>query len=256
MPAAMRGSDSTSTPLKRSHSRISRSPSFEALPASDCIHDHSKKAVARRPSSKAMNICIDDLPDNVLVEILCRLPCYKSIYRCKHVSQRWCTLLSDPDFICSFLRHNHIKRKPICTLINVHGLDFLRRMCSSTSKPITPLFSKLMNCHTDGRGVIIACTYSDLVLCRTSSLMKSNVDDVRYYICNPMQLVPLPPQPPGVLSNCVPVGFTFDLPYFNYSNKDNSNLMTQLNPKNRCRVVRLIFNNDRFGVRLVNGQSR
>lgn len=39
-----------------------------------------------------LNISINDLPDDVLVEILHRVGCYKSIAHCKCVSKRWCNL--------------------------------------------------------------------------------------------------------------------------------------------------------------------
>ncbi|KAK9725334.1 hypothetical protein RND81_05G137300 [Saponaria officinalis] len=42
---------------------------------------------------------IDDLNDELLIEILCRLPCYIFALRCKIVSKRWCSLISDPLFV-------------------------------------------------------------------------------------------------------------------------------------------------------------
>ncbi|XP_068308747.1 uncharacterized protein [Pyrus communis] len=41
---------------------------------------------------------IDDLPDGLLTEILCRLPC-ESVTRFKSESKRWLALISDPSFV-------------------------------------------------------------------------------------------------------------------------------------------------------------
>ncbi|KAL6139920.1 hypothetical protein ACLB2K_058221 [Fragaria x ananassa] len=239
----MRGSDSTSTPLKRSHSRISRSPSFEALPASDCIHDHSKKAVARRPSSKAMNICIDDLPDNVLVEILCRLPCYKSVHQCKVVSKRWCALTSSSYFITRLLSirsDDHQQPPTMRTLINESGYEFLTKMSSSSAKPLSPLLERMKRFHSLKKEPVVVSSYNDLVLCCEKKYEKRD-----FYICNPytQQWVPLPPPPPLPFEGdvIVPVGLICDHSYYKCQKDDQGRHIIQLNPEYRCKVVRLTF---------------
>lgn len=45
---------------------------------------------------------INDLLDDSLVEIFCRLPC-KFVFKCKCVSKRWFSLISDPKFHCVYL---------------------------------------------------------------------------------------------------------------------------------------------------------
>ncbi|XP_060189766.1 F-box/kelch-repeat protein At3g06240-like, partial [Lycium barbarum] len=47
----------------------------------------------------------DYLPDSVLPEILCRLP-VKSLLRFRCVSKQWCSLISSPHFISSYLSHS------------------------------------------------------------------------------------------------------------------------------------------------------
>ncbi|KAK7328658.1 hypothetical protein VNO77_22772 [Canavalia gladiata] len=49
---------------------------------------------------------INNLFDDSLTEIFCRLPC-KSLFTSKSVSKRWFTLISDPNFPSLYLTHQH-----------------------------------------------------------------------------------------------------------------------------------------------------
>ncbi|KAK9924816.1 hypothetical protein M0R45_033165 [Rubus argutus] len=225
---------------KRTNSSISP-PSLVAEPISDHLH-HSKRLkqssstpAATRPSSKLMTTNINDLPEAVLGEILCRLPCYKYVAQCKSVSKRWCSLMLDPSFIGRFLcRRSDGKQTSMTrTLINCQGEEFLTRM-SSSSKPLTPLFKRLMSFHHLKEEPIVLGTYNDLVLC-----CASRCDQRDYYICNPYTLkwVALPP-PPQVYEFTA-VGFMCDLPYYNCKKNNVGGLNIQLNAEYKCRVVRL-----------------
>ncbi|PRQ19797.1 putative F-box domain-containing protein [Rosa chinensis] len=188
-------------------------------------------AASKRTFFRALNgTSIDNLPDEVLIEILCRLPCYKFVSQCKFVSNRWCTLTSNPLFIRRFLSLQS-DRKTNRTLINRRGEEFLNRM-SSSSQPLSPLFKRIMSFHGLKEEPVVEGTYNDLVLCCASKYEQRD-----YYICNPytMQWLPLPPPPQ--LVHYAPVGFTCDLRYYN-CNKENE---VQLNAEYRCVVVRLIL---------------
>lgn len=144
---------------------------------------HSKRIKISSNSSKTN---ITDLPDFLLVEILCRLPCKKFVFQCKLVSNRWCTLLSDLYFIGRFLclqSETPIKR----TMINSEGEEI-----PTFSKPLTRLFKRLMSFHSLEKEPVVVGTYNDLVLC-------SKTEDYQrdYYICNPYtkQWFALPPTP-------------------------------------------------------------
>ncbi|XP_061361270.1 uncharacterized protein LOC133305158 [Gastrolobium bilobum] len=52
------------------------------------------------------NTTINDLFDDSLIEIFCRLPC-KSLYICKSVSKRWFAHVSDPNFLSLFLTYQN-----------------------------------------------------------------------------------------------------------------------------------------------------
>ncbi|PRQ49596.1 putative F-box domain-containing protein [Rosa chinensis] len=186
------------------------------------------------------NTTIGDLPEDVLVEILSRLPCYKYVSECKCVSKRWCSLMSDPSFFGRFLclQSDHKRTQIIRTLINRDGVEFLARL-SSSGKPLTPLFERLVSFHHLKEEPIVVGTYNDLVLCCASNYYQRD-----YYICNPYtcQWVPLPPPPQ--LCEFAPVGFICDLPYYQYrkddDNHDQKRQCIQLNADFRYRVVRLI----------------
>ncbi|PRQ53270.1 putative F-box domain-containing protein [Rosa chinensis] len=141
-----------------------------------------------------MNIEIDDLPDVVLVKILCRLPCYKFVSKCKSVSKRWCNVMSGPYFLARFLRlQSDREQTPIIrTLITNKREEFLTRMSSST-KPLALLFERLMSSHHLEQEPVVVATYNDLVLCCTTWGYYQR----DYYICNPctVQWVPVPPPP-------------------------------------------------------------
>ncbi|CAI0546945.1 unnamed protein product [Linum tenue] len=63
----------------------------------------SKRLTASRPSSIISTLGVDE---DLLVEILIRLPGPKSVFRCKSVSRRWNALISAPYFSRRFVSHH------------------------------------------------------------------------------------------------------------------------------------------------------
>lgn len=87
---------------------------------------------------------VDDLPDVVLVDILCRLPRHASVCKYKYVCKRWSNLMSDPSFIGRFLLgHPRRRMKQLPILINRNGESFPYTLKSS-SKLVTRVFEKIM----------------------------------------------------------------------------------------------------------------
>ena len=81
--------------------------------------------VVRCSSSLLQCLSIDDLPECLLIEILTRLP-LKSIFQCKCVSCRWCSLISTPfAYIVHRLRSSSILQRP-STLVISHYIDGVR----------------------------------------------------------------------------------------------------------------------------------
>ncbi|PRQ53125.1 putative F-box domain-containing protein [Rosa chinensis] len=184
-----------------------------------------------------MPTTIDDIPDLVLVEILCRLPC-KFLFQCKCVSKSWCTLIQDPYLSGRFMRLQSDRRTPVVsTVINTRGEECLTTLWPSTCKPLTRLFKKLMRFYHLIEKPNVPATYNDLVLC--CSLECSYQGD--YYICNPytMQWARLPPPPR--FFRFVATGFICDLPHYNHKKEDDpKGNIIQLNAEYRYKVVRII----------------
>ncbi|XP_050381298.1 uncharacterized protein LOC126798389 isoform X2 [Argentina anserina] len=197
----------------------------------------SESSLGAVPAAELVNIELDDLPDVVLVEILCRLPCYKFVLKCKSVSKRWFNVMSGPYFLGRFLclQSDRDETPIIRSLITDTGQEFLNRM-ATTTKPLGPLFEKLMSVQQLEKEPIVVATYNDLVLCSTTGFYQRD-----YYICNPctIQWVAVPP-PPRVYKY-TPVGLICDLPYFNCTKDDQGGSVIQVNAEFRCRIVRIVL---------------
>ncbi|ONI18887.1 hypothetical protein PRUPE_3G246100 [Prunus persica] len=210
--------------------------SLGEIPDGDDI-PRRKRSKRSSSSPKLKNINIDDLPDLVLVDILCRLPHNKFSFRCKCVSKRWCAIISDSLFIRHFLCLQSEKYMPIVrTLINYNiklglkerskftdpvaerSLQSLRSFLPTLSSKLTDLVidrpseDKLpVFVHEDLKAVVLE-TYNDLVLCCAGKYYQRD-----YCICNPytQKWVALPPSP-QCHKIVVALGFICDPPYYSY----------------------------------------
>ncbi|KAK9923803.1 hypothetical protein M0R45_032203 [Rubus argutus] len=195
--------------------------------------DHNLHSKRIKISSNSSKTNITDLPDFLLVEILCRLPCKKFIFQCKLVSNRWCTLLSDLYFIGRFLclqSETPIKR----TMINSEGEEIPK-----FSKPLTRLFKRLMSFHSLEKEPVVLGTYNDLVLCSATEDYQRD-----YYICNPYTTKWVPVPPPPQVYQYLPVGLVCDFPYYNYNHKKDDwkghDDIIHVNAEYRCKIVRIL----------------
>ncbi|XP_021828683.1 uncharacterized protein LOC110769083 [Prunus avium] len=198
---------------------------------------------------------IDDLPQHLLVEILCRLPSSKIVFQCKCVSRRWFALISDPYFVLRFvslqkcttddvLVQRDADMDAILFYFNnlIHGryliwdyfvMAALPAKCKSRNLSLS--FLPCFDQTTLPKPRILG-TYNDLILCSTTW-------EEDYYICNPYtrQWIALPPTP-QVHSGPVIRGFMCDHPYYNHEelvgNRTSSNNI-KLNAEYRYRVVRI-----------------
>ncbi|XP_021824988.1 putative F-box protein At2g02030 [Prunus avium] len=194
----MRGGGTRSMCTKRSYrARIS-----QYLPSSSC-HDHDHQSDFKRskklPISSSKFTSIDDLPDHILVEILCRLP-QKSTSQYKCVSKNWYLLISDPYFFRRFLCIQHERQNPIKhTLIFSDNTDrktdffSIEEQLGLHSKHRRKFSFSFLPCYgATGREPLVVGTYKDLVCCCATWYNQRD-----YYICNPYtkQWVALPPTP-------------------------------------------------------------
>ncbi|PQM42248.1 hypothetical protein Pyn_28430 [Prunus yedoensis var. nudiflora] len=148
---------------------------------------------------------LDDLPDFLLVEILCRIP-QKSAVQCMCVSKRWYGLVSDPYFVGRFLRLQSDNQVPINTYFlftnpkNKRKLFFSdlgkepKRSSDLSLLSFLPPFQEppAVSVNTRGGEPIVVGEYNDLLLCCATTWFQRD-----YYICNPYtkQWDALPPPP-------------------------------------------------------------
>lgn len=152
---------------------------------------------------------IDDLPELLLVEILCRLPCSKFIFQCKCVSKHWGEVISTRHFILHFLSLQHDLQNPMFSTLVVGTGTFFP---SITEEDLTPNLRLPLILEAETLCVLGAC--NDLLLC-----CPTKYDQSELYICNPYtkQKVAVPP-PLEVKRKCPPIGFICE-PYYNCSAK-------------------------------------
>ncbi|BFG34120.1 hypothetical protein CerSpe_203950 [Prunus speciosa] len=185
---------------------------------------------------------IDDLPQHLLVEILCRLGCNKIVFQCKCVSKRWFALISDPYFVLRFL---YLQKSATQDTLFFEKTEWKAADNKEfvTMSPLSAGFTtrefSLSFVPCIGRPRVVA-TYNDLILCCPEDGFAGD-----YYICNPYteqwQWIALPPTP-RVHRGPVLTGFTCDHPYYNreelVGNRTSSNNI-KLNAEYKYRVVRI-----------------
>ncbi|CAL9029382.1 unnamed protein product [Prunus brigantina] len=183
-----------------------------------------------------MNDSIDDLPEVLLVDIICRLSCIKFVFQCKCVSKRWCELISSSHFVGQYVRHQRDLKTPILGTVVVDNGTFFRVENEDGLMIEDGLMNLQLPVISEAAAeqklfVVGAC--NDLVLCCPSEL-----DQRDYYICNPYtkKWVALPPPPR--IHNWVSVGFICD-PYYNYNSSSSFDDDVSINAEYRWRVVRL-----------------
>lgn len=199
---------------------------------------------------------IDNLPDLVLVEILCRLPHNKVAFQCKLVSKRWRTILSDPYFANRFLQTQHDQQKPLVhqyLMIPSEEVSIRKTLVlTMPSEPHPPLLEAssissifsflpcLLKYAGDREGnVYVYGTYNDLVLCVQGCDTK-----LVYYICNcyTKECIRLPPSPPGHAHDIVTTAGFICEPYYDIKEEGSTNNSSaiKLHAEYRCMVVQLI----------------
>ncbi|GMY24612.1 F-box protein At3g26010-like [Fagus crenata] len=128
---------------------------------------------------------INKLPDSLLLEILCRLPCQWAL-RCKSVSKHWLSLISHPYFIRCFIHHHHqhqfgkLYSSPFTLLLQFKSKSKSQKnifvYASNKSKSKSEFFLDLDFLNFPFR---VAASFNDLLLVR------NNVKVNEYHICNP-----------------------------------------------------------------------
>ncbi|KAL6144026.1 hypothetical protein ACLB2K_054721 [Fragaria x ananassa] len=184
------------------------------------------KRVKRLPSRSTEDVIkLPDLPEEIIIEILVRLP-RNSVAQSKCLSKRWYTVTSNPDFLARFLSLQSEIKTPLDS-----GMIFTdynpQRYYSFTAMSELPKSVK----HRLGKrgSCTVLATYNDLVL---------YLPDNYYNICNlhAMQCVALPPTLPHHDNlEIAEAGFICE-PY-NKEQNDSTSRTFILNDEYKCRVV-------------------
>ncbi|KAK7354551.1 hypothetical protein VNO80_20016 [Phaseolus coccineus] len=209
------------------------------------------------------NTTINNLFDDSLTDIFCKLPC-KSLFSCKSVSKHWLTLISHPNFHSLYLTHQHtlFKKiqsqgedpdqpsfilKPYNALVIAPNLPSLQLGPLENHLSLTSLDPDLepANIVPQLRSVskfVFACSNGLLVYGNPRPRYKCI-----YNVRNPLTKDSL--KLPSALTLCdhagVLVGFMCD-PYYNLE-KQNSSVSIVSTSQRRFRVVRIpAFSDMRF----------
>ncbi|XP_074285733.1 uncharacterized protein LOC141611169 isoform X4 [Silene latifolia] len=139
---------------------------------------------------------IEDLSDEILLEILSRLPRYVTALRCKTVSKRWCSLISDPSFPdqgFSIHQEQEQQEQQPWTSLEIHDYHLIMTIVAPPfceSLLWSPSFSLNLLPNSNE----IHSTFRDLVL---YSKHEGSKDVGQYYVSNLLtkQWITLPPFP-------------------------------------------------------------
>lgn len=149
---------------------------------------------------------INNLPDNLLIEILKRLPC-QVVLRSESVCKRWLSLISDPFFVRCFIHHHRGSIDHSLPFTLVHQFYYWHHHITETASRKIHLVSEhpilqsrdllldFLPCfqHPDPWPIRIVASHGDLVVCHDNKLYSSHQS--MYYVCNLLtrQWCALPP---------------------------------------------------------------
>ena len=91
-----------------------------------CYKRRKRRRIIEEEPNDPIQIDIEKLPDALLFEVLYRLPCRWAL-QYKSVSKRWCSLISHPQFVRTYIHHRHQFRKSDTypfTLVLYYGKQF------------------------------------------------------------------------------------------------------------------------------------
>ena len=178
---------------------------MEMRRSSSVISYYENSDVHKRRKRTRTATAIDDLPIDIVLEILHRLD-LKSATRCKSVSKEWCSVITHPFFARCFVNYNNNSRPivdhwPFTLLLqytdrrtkNGHLLLPLEEEPYFESLPyIPPMYQEQR--HNEFN---IHASCHDLFLCSESAVVSDHNTPFFYYVINPItrQWTALPPLP-------------------------------------------------------------
>ncbi|PON92233.1 F-box domain containing protein [Trema orientale] len=176
--------------------------------AANCMTLEGSK---NRSEESISDISLDDVSDDILFEILVRLPDCRSVIQKSSVSKRWFSLTFSPEFIRRFTNYHrqsqvaHSDSPPYTLLIQgstTHSpfyqvfsekSEILHRRLPSSDDSIT-VDHNYLNFFSEP--MVVHASFEDLLL--VSPPISLPLRDLNYYVCNPLtrQWLELPAAPP------------------------------------------------------------
>ncbi|PON90685.1 F-box domain containing protein [Trema orientale] len=152
---------------------------------------------------KIENSMISTLPDDLLKEILIRLPDLKSSIRCGLVCKRWwSSTVSRPDFVAGFMEHHRSKVPPLRLVLRdnfIHGNTIHINLPLRLS--LYPPLATVADSFPSLKRFLVPDS-SDLIAASRDLLLFSVFSS--YYVCNPLTgqrfRLPGPPRMSGHLA--------------------------------------------------------
>ena len=139
-----------------------------------------------------------NFPDELVMEVLVRLPNYKSLIQCVSlVSKHWYSLISNPFFIRSFNVHHHQQQLPFTIFIglahnytipfSIYSIQSHHNILLPGPHPFLPSsnsFNFLPPSVKNSNPWVVRASCNDLLL--VSSYDAAALRDDQLYICNPL----------------------------------------------------------------------
>nr|XP_043616132.1 F-box protein At5g07610-like [Erigeron canadensis] len=161
-----------------------KKPKFKRLKKTCFPHDHDASTAESYNHQSAELIGSND---DLVTEILIRLPAAKSFFRFRSVSKQWLSLLTHPRF--NTLRFDKLL---ISSGLYYHELYVPFDVQNPTTPPFRGLDFSLDDDHIDGIRIVQSCNGLLLCCCDKDRGCSGN-----YYVCNPttkeVAAIPFPP---------------------------------------------------------------
>ncbi|KAF3969690.1 hypothetical protein CMV_006549 [Castanea mollissima] len=150
----------------------------------------SQKLRGKRKRRRSMSL--NNLRDGLLLEILLHLP-LQSVFQCKCVSNRWCSLISTPYFTRRYVSHLHTNLQPFTLLFECKDDQSITRVLATNSEE-PEVKSLAAYVHRQSEHLWLEASCNDLLLWRAKDDGEPSSMTV-YYVMNPItrQCIALPP---------------------------------------------------------------
>ena len=135
----------------------------------------------RRGKRSRRTMSLDNFPDCLLTETLIWLPLI-SVFQCKCISNRWCSLISTPYFTRRYVGHHHTNLQPSTLLFESADIRSNRAFTTDSDEPEFKTLASYVHRYNELEDLC-----NDLLLCRKWPKDEDEVPGKMsvYYVMNP-----------------------------------------------------------------------